>query len=706
MMLTKKSSKRLLSITLAAILLLSVWTAIPSQAAVPKLDTIRVAMFLQLPGKYTDTTAAATFSSAGGLQIGVREPNSIDSWFNLESNVAARFTVDDYKVKLFESTSFADAQAVYKAVQSAKGSPYLISLSKKGAKVYQVSEGTYSTAAAATTALDRWKADKSVSSLTGGFAPTVQGPLYLETGAFASKGAANEAANGFGALGLDAYVAVRKPAGGSLAYSVMVGGVTSEAELSIVQSVASKAPNGTSLKQADTKSPYLIIRNDHAVSGKADTATELYYYPLSDTKVWISPLSADPITFKERGGRSYRGSFELSVYNGRMAAVNELPFEHYLYSVVGAEMISSWPAEALKAQAVAARTYALYKGFGFQIAHVVDTTLSQAYSGVGAERASTIAAVDATAGEVMLHNGKLIEALFASNAGGITADAKEIWGNTVDYLQPAISPDNASEAGLYDWYRVVLPSGELGYIRMDLLNETGHKTKSGLEIMEVNTDGTKVRRYPLIQDTIALVDQLKSGTAVVVLDTVKQSNTMSWIRGPFTSDQLLAVINAKAKSPVQGPLESLEITMKGASGRATEISANGVPIDVSYPDAFRSVLGVEGSLPSTLFEIDQSAKVVVQGSGGQTSTKTGGEAIYTISAGGAVTEAKEAYTYVMDADGEVRPTTKTPTYTFIGKGNGHGVGLSQYGALGLAQQGYDYQYILKYYYKDITIAKE
>jgi len=705
-MLTKTNLKRMLSLALAGILTLSVWTAMPSEAAVPKLDTIRVAMFLQLPGKYTETTAAATFSSSGGLQIGVREPDQIHNWFTVSDNATIRFTTDEFKVKLYESSSFGDALAVYQKVLAAKGTAFLHSATKKGIIVYQVTEGAYRSAPEANTALKRWSSDSSVNTAASGYTPTVQGPFYLETGVFGQKNEALAAVNEYGSLGLDAYVAMRRSAGGELSYSVMVGGTASEAELTIVQAAASKASSAASLKQADTRSPYLLIRNDHSISGKADSAVELYYFPTNGMKLWISPLTDAPITFKERSGRTYRGQFELSIYNERLAVVNELPFEHYLYSVVGAEMISSWPAEALKAQAVAARTYALYKGFGFQIAHVVDTTLSQVYQGVGAERASTIAAVDATAGEVALYNGQLIETLFSSNAGGMTADASEIWNNAVDYLKAVPSPDQVAEAGLYDWFRVVLPSGSIGFIRMDLLNETGFKTESGAAIMEVNTDGTKVRRYPLIQDSIALVDQLKAGTAVVMLEEVKQTNTMSWIRGPYTSDQLLSIINSRAKTPVTGPIQSLEITKQGPSGRAIEISVNGEPISVSYPDAFRSTLGIEGSLPSTLFDIEQSANVVVQGSNGASATKQGGETLYTIGAGGAVKEAKDAYLYVMDAAGAIRPTTKEATYSFIGTGNGHGVGLSQYGALGLAQQGYDYAYILKYYYKDITIAKE
>lgn len=91
-------------------------------------------------------------------------------------------------------------------------------------------------------------------------------------------------------------------------------------------------------------------------------------------------------------------------------------------------MPSSWGAEALKAQAVAARSYALFQGNKFQVANVVDTTLSQAYYGTSYEYPSIIQAVDATAGEVLLSNGRLVEAVFSSNSGGMSADPLEVWG--------------------------------------------------------------------------------------------------------------------------------------------------------------------------------------------------------------------------------------------------------------------------------------
>ncbi|WP_169082728.1 SpoIID/LytB domain-containing protein [Paenibacillus sp. PL91] len=703
----KQSFKRYVIMAVAIVLLASAWTGSPSQAAVPKLDKIRVALFMQLPGKYVDTTAAATFSSTGGMSIGVRQPDGIHDWFNVEGAASARFTVDNFKVKVFESTNFGSALAVFKRLQALKGAAFLTSLSKNGAIVYQVIEGTYKTASEAATAQTKWNGDGELTKLTDGFKSLLQGPLHLESGPQASKEAAQAAASGFGAVGLDAFVAIRSEQAGAASYSVMVGAAVTDAELQIVKAAAAKAANGGALKQADSQTPYLLVRNDHSASALAQRSSELYMFAGSDAKITVSPAGSEPIKLTERSGRSYRGMFELSILNGSMAVINELPFEQYLYSVVGVEMYPTWPAEALKAQAVAARSFALNKGFGFQIAHVVDTTLSQAYYGVGSERPTTIAAVDETSGEVALYNGKVIEALFSANGGGMTADAKEIWNNAVPYLQAAKSPDISSEAGLYNWYRVVLSSGAIGYIRDDLLDETGQTTAAGSLIMQVNTNGTKVRKHPLIQESIPAIAQADSGTQVVVLDKSVESNSMTWVRGPYTAQEMLTVINAKAKAAISGPLKTLEVSQRGPSGRATEILANGQKVAVTYPIDYRGALGVQGSLPSTLFQIEETAKVTLLGASSATRNKPADSApIYAISAGGKSSEAADAHMFILDGSGHMRAATKEPSFRIVGTGNGHGVGLSQYGALSLAQQGYDYQYILKYYYKDVTIAKE
>ncbi|MDF2835885.1 MAG: stage sporulation protein SpoIID [Paenibacillus sp.] len=572
----KPSYRRIGLLTLAMALLASSWTAQPSSAAVPSLENIRVALFLSLPGKYDTTTPAATFSSAGGLSVGVREPDGVQSWFSVDAGQSVRFGADDYKAKLFETGSFAQALALFQQVKASGGAPFLTSIAATGAPRYQVAEGAYKSAAEATAAVTRWASDVRLAGLLGNYKPSVQGPFHLETAPLASRKEAESTAAAYGGAGLDAFVAVRG-AGGGAAYSVMVGSEPTAERLAAIQAAAATLPHGASLKAVAPQSRHLLLRRDHTASASASSMHELYQFPSTgDMKAWIEPAGEANITLSERYNRTYRGSFELSAVGGKMAVVNELPFEHYLYSVVAIEMYTSWPIEALKAQAVAARSFVLNKGFGFQIAHVVDTTLSQAYQGAGVENPSTTQAVEATRGVVALHNGKVIEAIYSSSGGGMTADASQAWNNSVAYLQPVESPDEISEAGLKSWYHVSLPSGAAGYVREDLVRDTGRKTDAGSVILESTTDATNVRRHPVIQDAVPVVAQIQKGTTLIAIDKVMESNPMNWQRGPFTSEELLTVINAIATPKITGPITSIDVTKRGPSGRATEVSVNGV----------------------------------------------------------------------------------------------------------------------------------
>ena len=127
------------------------------------------------------------------------------------------------------------------------------------------------------------------------------------------------------------------------------------------------------------------------------------------------------------GGRPYRGQFLVSVAGGALRAVNSVSLEAYLYGVVPSEVPKDWLPEALKAQAVAARTYALA---GLKTGSWFDLyadTRSQVYLGIAHEAPSTTAAVRETAGEVVLYQGRVAKTYFFSSSGGRTASAPEIW---------------------------------------------------------------------------------------------------------------------------------------------------------------------------------------------------------------------------------------------------------------------------------------
>jgi stage II sporulation protein D len=148
-------------------------------------------------------------------------------------------------------------------------------------------------------------------------------------------------------------------------------------------------------------------------------------------------------------GRTYRGQLQVSVVSGKLRAINAVGLEHYLYGVVPAEVPHSWPPEALKAQAVAARSYALSHLQGGAFDLYADVR-SQVYLGIPHEKPATNAAVDATAGEVLLYDGEVAKTFFFSTSGGRTMSAADAWGEAVPYLVSVPDPYD-SLSPYHDW---------------------------------------------------------------------------------------------------------------------------------------------------------------------------------------------------------------------------------------------------------------
>lgn len=154
-------------------------------------------------------------------------------------------------------------------------------------------------------------------------------------------------------------------------------------------------------------------------------------------------------------GRWYRGELELRPTGSRFTVVNHVALEQYLYGVVPAEMNPRWPLESLKAQAVAARTYALVKlgQFARRGFDLKPTTENQVYRGAGVERVPTNMAVDQTLGQVLTHDGRMIAAYFHSSSGGYTETGAAVWGEPRPYLQAV--PDFDQQSPRYLWQKNV-----------------------------------------------------------------------------------------------------------------------------------------------------------------------------------------------------------------------------------------------------------
>lgn len=146
-------------------------------------------------------------------------------------------------------------------------------------------------------------------------------------------------------------------------------------------------------------------------------------------------------------GRRYRGTFS---YANADEVVSVVPLEHYLYSVVSREMPHSWPAAALQAQAVVARTFVLQRSNPARAYDLVPSEADQVYTGIDAETPQTTAAVDATSGQVLRFANGFAQALYSSCCGGHTESNADAWGGT---LLPYLSGVPCMYCSASPWFK-------------------------------------------------------------------------------------------------------------------------------------------------------------------------------------------------------------------------------------------------------------
>ncbi|ASA26474.1 sporulation protein [Paenibacillus donghaensis] len=658
--------------------------------------TIRVVLYADIGTKYKSTVPLVTLQSEQGFSLGTGSAPLL----NVPAKAQARASLDGFRVKVLETTLWTEAADAAKKLQSTSDKPQLFTISKNGAKVYQLYTGVYASEAAAKTGADR--VAKAGLSIPAGQLPVVAGMKHLSAGTFSSQDGAEAALAEYRAAGLDAWLVLPAGLSASTPYSVWVGEAASDNELAVLQAAAAAAVPGRVLVTVDGSSSALIVRQDAGLSLSSEVQAPHYLLAGSEPK-FIAGGNDAGIQVTEKSKRIYRGNMELSSLNGSLAVINEVSLEQYLYAVVGGEVSSSWHEEALKAQAVAARSYALSQGTRFDVANVVDTTLSQVYNGIGSEAPSIIKAVDATAGEVLKSGDKIVEAVFSSNSGGKTADPSEVWGNGGKmFVSVPSTGDTAAVVSAKKWYSLLLSNGVSGYAREDNIKLTGSKTAAGLEYATATTKDVNIRPLPLIESSVSGVGKLNPGENAVVLDIVYESGSYSWIRGPYTSAELLKSLQGKVTGTLPSSILNLQVTQRGPSGRAVQVKANGEVLKVKYPDMFRSAFN---GLPSTLFDIVPAGSYTVLGADGATASIGSSTSAGVLSATGKVTAGGKG-TVVMGMDAAARVVSGSTGFLFVGQGYGHGLGMSQWGVKGMADSGYDYRQILQHYYNNVTIVKE
>jgi len=198
--------------------------------------------------------------------------------------------------------------------------------------------------------------------------------------------------------------------------------------------------------------------------------------------------------------RRYRGSLEIRLEDGKLTAVNELNIEDYLRGVVPAEMPPAWPAEALKAQAVAARNFALQRvqttrGMSYNVSN---DQSSQVYKGYDCETQATNLAVEETRGMVMLSSGSLITAFFHSSSGGYTENCEDVWNIPVPYIKSKADPYDKNDRH-YDW-QVSYTGAQLA----EKLSAAGYGFNKVTDIEEIDctSSGLRVEKIAVIGEDL------------------------------------------------------------------------------------------------------------------------------------------------------------------------------------------------------------
>jgi len=195
-------------------------------------------------------------------------------------------------------------------------------------------------------------------------------------------------------------------------------------------------------------------------------------------------------------GRHYRGVIALHHVGNAISVVNEVPLEQYLYSVVPAEMPTSWHAEALRAQSIAARSYAVATRSSTGIYDLHSDTRSQMYGGIEEEEATSTAAVDGTAGLAALSAGVVIPAFFHSTSGGRTAAVEDVW-NSAPRAYLKSKPDPYEVSPYSSWEQVFTPAQVAnklhGYLKGNLVRVDMTTNASGRaeEMTVVGAAGSK-----------------------------------------------------------------------------------------------------------------------------------------------------------------------------------------------------------------------
>lgn len=366
----------------------------------------------------------------------------------------------------------------------------------------------------------------------------------------------------------------------------------------------------------------------------------LCYFNSSIANFWVKPAPENsPSVFKIKG-TPYRGALEIKRLSGSdMTVINVVSMNEYLYGNVPCEIGGKSPAEAIKAQTVAAKMYILnsmgkHSKTGFDLCA---TTHCQVYKGYSAEIQSCNNAIDQVADKILTYNGKPALTFYFASSGGRTEDVKNVWNSSYPYLT---SVEDKYEK-IYTWTKTLSAS-----------------------------------------DVKSIVGNIGNIIGISITKTAESGRVTQ-----------LAVKGDRSSNPAYFDRERT----RGIFGLKSQLYTISTDADVYATTAYNVsavTAAAGGGVDASAMQYAVPEPKVIQ---------LGDKKVISASGTGSIKSSNNKVT-ILGANGATSKATLVPeNYTFTGKGNGHAVGMSQEGAIGMAKAGITYDVILTHYFQGTKI---
>ncbi len=454
-----------------------------------------------------------------------------------------------------------------------------------------------------------------------------------------------------------------------------------------------------------------VVEPSSTAVSVVDPATDriIFEYDCSDgTSLGLSAVdvNGEDCYIKTPAKNVYDGVFAYTRHQEEgvdgVAVTNVLTLDEYVEGVVPYEVSNEWPLEALKAFAIATRSYAAStldrheKSYQFDLCN---GTHCQVYKGAGRVNDNVITAALSTHGLIITYQGDIAKTFYSSSCGGITVSIDDVWGGaSYPYLVAHETPwERYSEHRYGLWTVEVSPKELLTYLKEQKGYNNLRGSVKSIEVLEYAPGSTYVNRIR-ITDTygtsieIDHTDHIRTALSAYV----KSAN---FVVGKGSVDYTVDTVNVVGETVIDARTEKHVRNPVNLSG--------GTPKSVVVDTGIFPVLTADSTA-----EVKFSDAVILTASGNE---KPGETQMY-IRAGDGTYHLSEKTTasqqiiprvvkeYSLSTETKTAKASSSQNFIFVGKGFGHGAGMSQYGAMDLAELGYDYEHIINAYYTDVDIV--